>query len=103
MADMTQSIAGINDLATKLQAGSAGTGSSSLGLGSLLGGMSMTGLFISIVAGLIGSGYFIYGKKNANFKMLFSGLGLCVVPYFISSTILLVIACVAMAAAPFFL
>lgn len=102
MADMTQGIAGISDLAAKLQSGSAGAGSS-MGLGSLLGGMSMTGLFINIVAGLIGSGYFIYGKKNANFKMLFSGLGLCVVPYFISSTILLVIACAAMAAAPFFL
>lgn len=103
MSDMTQSIAGINDLMTKIRSGSAGAGPSTLGLGSLIGGMSATALFVNIVAGLVGSAYFIYGKKTCNVKMLFSGLALCIVPYFIGSTILLVVACAAMAAAPFFL
>jgi hypothetical protein len=63
--------------------------------------MSMTTIVISLVAGLVGSAYFIYGKKTCNFRMLFSGVALCVVPYFIGNTILLIVACVAMAAAPF--
>jgi len=100
---MNDNLSGIGDMAAKLQSGAAGSASSVPGLGSLLGNMSTTAILISLFAGLIGSAYFIYGKKNCNFKMLFSGIALCVVPYFIGNTILLVIACVAMAAAPFFI
>lgn len=101
MADVTQSLSRIGDLAEKLQSGAGGAGSAALDAGSLLGNMNMTTIIISLVAGLVGSGYFMYGKKTCNFKMLFSGVALCVVPYFIGNTILLTVACVAMAAAPF--
>jgi hypothetical protein len=43
----------------------------------------------------------MYGKKRCEFKIVAWGVALCVVPYFISNTILLILACLAMAAAPF--
>lgn len=101
MADFTQGLSGIGDMAAKLQSGATGSATPVLGSGSLIGNMSMTTIVISLIAGLVGSAFFIYGKKNCNFKMLFSGVALCVVPYFIGNTILLIVACVAMAAAPF--
>ena len=99
MADVTGGMAGIGDMAAKL--GAAGSGSSALSIGSLLGDMSMTTIMISLFAGLVGSAYFMYGKKTSNMKVLLGGVGLCVVPYFITNTLLLVAACIAMAAAPF--
>jgi len=101
MDNVTQGLSEIGDIASKLQSGAAGTGSPALDLGSLLGNMSMTTIIVSLVAGLVGSGYFMYGKKTCNMTVLFSGVALCVVPYFISNTILLIVACLAMAAAPF--
>jgi hypothetical protein len=101
MTDVTKGLSGIGDMAAKLQSGAAGSASPSLDVGSLLGNMSMTTIIVSLVAGLVGSGYFMYGKKTCNFTMLFSGVALCVVPYFIGNTILLIVACVAMTVAPF--
>lgn len=101
MADVSQGLDGIGDIAARLQAGSAGSGSSDLGIGALLGNMSMTAIIISLFAGLVGSAYFMYGKKTCNIKILCSGVALCIVPYFISNTILMAVACIAMAAAPF--
>jgi hypothetical protein len=101
MTDVTQGVSAIDDIAAKLHPGVAGSASPSQDLGSLLGSMSMTVIVVSLVAGLVGTCYFMYGKKNSNFTMLFSGVALCVVPYFIGNTILLIIACAAMAAAPF--
>lgn len=103
MTDVTPGLSEIGDIAAKLQTGTSGSASSALDVGSLLGSMSMTTIIISLVAGLVGSAYFMYGKKNCNISMLCSGIALCVVPYFIVNTILLVVACVAMAAAPFFI
>lgn len=103
MNDASQALQGLGDLATKLQSGTAGGSALPDGMGSLLGSLSMTTIMISLVAGLVGSAYFMYGKKACNFKMLWSGVALCVVPYFIGNTILLVVACLAMAAAPFVL
>jgi hypothetical protein len=101
MADVTQGLSNLGDMAEKLQSGTAGTGAQSLDIGSLLGSMSMTTIIVGLVAGLIGTGYFMYGKKNHNLIMLWSGMALCVVPYFIGNTALLIVACLAMAAAPF--
>jgi hypothetical protein len=103
MADAAQGLAAIGDIAAKLQSGSGDPAVQSLDLGSLLGNMSMTTIMVSLVAGLVGSGYFMYGKRTQNLKMVFSGIALCVVPYFISNSVLLVVACLAMTAAPFFL
>lgn len=101
MADVTQRISEMGDMAAQLQAGAAGSVSPALDAGSLLGNMSMTVIFINIVAGLVGSGYFMYGKRTCNFKIMLCGVALCVVPYFISNSMLLIAACLAMAAAPF--
>ena len=101
MTENMQDLSGIGDVAAKFQAGSAGSAPPVLDAGSLLGNMSMTTIVVSLVAGLIGWVYFVYGKKNCNIKMLCSGVALCVVPYFIGNTILLIVACLAMAAAPF--
>ncbi len=103
MADVTQGISAINDIAAKVQSGSADSGLTGLDVGSLLGSMSMTNLVINVVAGLIGSGFFMYGKKRQDFRVLGFGVALCVVPYFISNTLLLLVACIAMTAAPFIL
>jgi len=101
MADVTQGAAELNDIAAKIQSGSADSALNGLDVGSLLGSMSMTNIVISVVAGLIGSGFFMYGKKRQNFRVLGFGVALCVVPYFISNTLLLLVACIAMTAAPF--
>ena len=103
MADVTQSLSGVADLAVKLQSGSVGSAMPALDLGSLLGNMSMTTIAVSLLAGLVGSGYFMYGRKSCNIKMLYSGIALCVVPYFIGNATLLIVACVAMAVVPFVL
>jgi hypothetical protein len=103
MTNFAQGLAGIGDIAEKLQTGAAGSTATALNVGSLLGNLSMTTIFVSLVAGLIGSGYFMYGKKTHNLKMLCSGMALCLVPYFIGNTILLIVACVAMTAMPFVL
>jgi hypothetical protein len=100
MTNVAQGLAGIADMAEKLQSGAGGSTASVLDVGSLLGNLSMTTIIVSLVAGLIGSGYFMYGKKTHNLKMLCSGMALCIVPYFIGNTILLIVACVAMTAMP---
>jgi|GEM_PF-229649 len=101
MTDSTQGLSGVGDIAAKLQSGASGSGTLPLDVGSLLGNMSMTVIMVSLVAGLVGSAYFMYGKKTQNLAMVFSGIALCVVPYFIGNTLLLIVACLAMAAAPF--
>ena len=101
MTDGAQGLSGIGTMVEKLQSGTAGSSALGLDVGSLLGGMSMTTIMVSLVAGLIGSGYFMYGKKNHNLTMVFSGIALCVVPYFIGNSILLIVACLAVTAAPF--
>jgi 4-hydroxybenzoate polyprenyltransferase len=101
MADVTQGIDGIGDIAAKLQSGTAGSASSALDVGSLLGQMSVTTMAISLFAGIVGSAYFMYGKRTCNMKILCSGVALCVVPCFITNTLGLVAACIAMAVAPF--
>ena len=50
----------------------------------------------------IGLGFFLYGKKQKAIVPLFSGLGLMVYPYFVSSTLLLVAIGVALMALPYF-
>lgn len=102
MADMTQGLSGLGDIAAKLQSG-AGSDPGNLGIGALLGNMSMTVICVNLLAGLVGSAYFMYGRKNCNIKAVCWGVALCVVPYFIGNTVLLIVACIAMAAAPFVL
>lgn len=44
--------------------------------------MDTTLIFSGLIFGSIGMGYVIYGRKQANFVTLLSGIGLCVFPYF---------------------
>ena len=63
--------------------------------------MDTTSITISVFAGVFGCAYFIYGKKQQKLIPLLSGVGLCIVPYFIESNMVLIVACVAMLIAPF--
>lgn len=68
---------------------------------SWFGSFSMATLVIGIFAGLCGSAYFIYGKRQGDFTMLFTGMALWVVPLFITSAIGLSLTCAALVVAPF--
>lgn len=61
----------------------------------------MNTLIASIFLGIIGSGYFMYGKKTHNPVPLVSGVLLCVFPYFIDSFLWTMVIGVALLAAPF--
>ncbi|MDB6076179.1 MAG: hypothetical protein JWO89_3819 [Verrucomicrobiaceae bacterium] len=60
-------------------------------------------LFLSIVFGAIGMGYFVYGKKNARLIPLLAGMGLCGFPYFISSGLAMILVGGGLTLAPWFL
>ena len=45
----------------------------------------MESLAIGIFAGVFGMAYFSYGKKQSKFPAMFSGVALCVYPYFFDS------------------
>lgn len=55
----------------------------------------------SIFLGIIGSGYFMYGKTAHNPVPLVSGVLLCGFPYFIDSFLWTMVIGVALLAAPF--
>lgn len=61
----------------------------------------MDTLIASIFLGIIGSGYFMYGKKAQRPVPLVSGVLLCVFPYFIDSFLWTMVIGVALLAAPF--
>lgn len=50
--------------------------------------------------GAIGLGYFVYGKRQAAILPLLCGVGLMVVPYFIGSTLWLIVVGAALMVAP---
>lgn len=63
--------------------------------------MSLGVLMIAVLASALGMGYFVYGKKQANFMAMLAGAALCVVPFLIGNLLLLLAVCLALAAAPF--
>lgn len=65
--------------------------------------MDSTTLFIGILAGAIGVGYFAYGKRQRMYVPMLAGVALMVYPYFLSSVWALVAVGVLLAALPFFL
>lgn len=58
-------------------------------------------LFIGIVAGGIGAGYFVYGKRQGKFPFIMTGIALCVYPYLISNLFWLIFVGLLLAALPF--
>jgi hypothetical protein len=65
--------------------------------------MSPTTLFIAVLAGAIGVGYFVYGKKQSRMVPMLAGAALCVIPYFIGSIVALLLTCLALLVSPFVL
>ena len=61
----------------------------------------MDTLVASVFLGIVGSGYFMYGKKAHNPVPLVSGVLLCVFPYFIDSFLWTLVIGAALMAAPF--
>jgi hypothetical protein len=61
----------------------------------------MNSLIVGIIAGAVGMGYFIYGKRQAKLTPLLAGVLLCIYPYFTDSLLWLSVIGVALVAAPF--
>ncbi len=60
-----------------------------------------TSMFMTMIWGAIGTGYFIFGKKQSRFTFLICGVGLMVFPFFVSDFMLSMILGLAMSLAPF--
>lgn len=65
--------------------------------------MNSSTLITSLLFGAIGTGYFLYGWRQKHGMALLAGVALCAVPYFISSTLLLVLVGLGLMALPFVL
>lgn len=65
--------------------------------------MSPSLLFLGLVFGAIGTGYFVYGRRQSAIVPLIAGLLLMVVPYFVPDVVGLLVVGALIAAAPFFL
>lgn len=63
--------------------------------------MDTNTLLAAILFSAIGMGYLIYGKKQRNGIALLSGLALCVMPYIVSSLLILVLIFIVLTALPF--
>jgi hypothetical protein len=64
--------------------------------------MNTSTLIWGLIFGSIGLGLFVYGKKQKAIIPLFSGIGLMVVPYFISNLYILILSGIILVALPFF-
>lgn len=58
-------------------------------------------LFTSLIFGTIGMGYFVYGKKQANFTMLGAGVALMVYPYVVPGLAMMILIGIVLMAIPF--
>ena len=61
----------------------------------------MNSLWVGVLAGAIGMGYFIYGKRQAKYVPMIAGVLLCVYPYFVESLLALSVIGLLLVAAPF--
>ena len=62
---------------------------------------SGTFLILCVIFGAVGTGYFVYGKKQAKATAMIAGVGLCAFPYFLDSIWAVVVVGVALMIAPF--
>ena len=60
-------------------------------------------LFAGILFGAIGAGVFLYGKRQAEFRVLFTGIALIALPYLIGDTLWLYVAGAALCASLYLL
>ena len=63
---------------------------------------SWLGFVVYVIFGSVGLGYFVYGKKQKMVVPLFSGVGLMIYPFFVSSHLLLVIIGCVLLGLPYF-
>jgi hypothetical protein len=68
----------------------------------LPGESRLNGLIVGFIAGTIGVGYFIYGKKQQKLAPMLAGLLLCVYPYFTENIWVLLAVGAGLMAFPFF-
>ena len=61
----------------------------------------MNSLLAGVIAGAIGMGYFIYGKRQTKIVPMVAGALLCIYPYFIDSSLWLSLIGLLLVAAPF--
>ena len=61
----------------------------------------MNSFVFGILAGAIGAGYFVYGKRQTKVVPMAAGVLLCIYPYFTDSVLWLSIIGVLLLAAPF--
>lgn len=62
---------------------------------------SLGTVLVNIVAGSLGMGYFLYGRRAHRAAFLLAGLGLCALPFLVESVLMQVVASAVLAAAPF--
>lgn len=55
------------------------------------------------IIGMIGMGYFIYGKKVSNFYVLISGIVMMIYPYFVSNIFVSIAVGIDLIILPFYL
>jgi len=65
--------------------------------------MNTSVLIWGVIFGSIGIGFFIYGKKQKAAIPLLSGIGLMVLPYFISNIYILILSGIVLVALPYFI
>ena len=61
----------------------------------------MNSFVFGIIAGAIGAGYFVYGKRQTKVVPMAAGVLLCIYPYFTDNLVLLLVIGAALLAAPF--
>jgi len=64
--------------------------------------MDANSIFVGVIAGLIGSGYLWYGKKQQKAAPMICGALLIIFPYVVDNAWVLLLGGVALCAAPFF-
>jgi len=60
-------------------------------------------ILIPMLAGTIGMGYIVYGRKQMKVSALMAGIILCIYPYFIHNLLLNILVGLVIMAAPFFI
>jgi hypothetical protein len=68
-----------------------------------VGDITATSLFLGVLFGSIGLGFFIYGRKQRKVVPLLCGIVLMIVPYFIPNTLLLFVVGAVLVAVPYFI
>ena len=65
-------------------------------------GLDATTLMLSVLFGAIGTGLFMFGKRQERIVHVAAGLALMIVPYFLPGPISLTLVCGAITGLPFF-